>query len=141
MKLNQIIQLTILISLAGLLSTACEKKTEEHTEVVTIEFSFSPDPAVVNTVIQLKFEPTIASADDHGDDHGGEPIEISMVSCEIEAEGSGSHESMMLNADDDHGHYEGEWTFTDPGKYEIHFEYMYAGEMHSQVFSLDVHQN
>ncbi|HEC43734.1 MAG TPA: hypothetical protein ENI20_12995 [Bacteroides sp.] len=141
MKFNQIIQNTILFCIVVLLSTACESKTEEeeeHLEQIEIEFSYTPDPATVGASIHFKFEPAIVSEDGH---HEETPAEISMVTCEIGAEAGGEHHEMMLDMEDGHGHYEGEWTFNDPGHYEIHFGYMYGEEMHEKEFTLEVVQN
>jgi hypothetical protein len=143
MKSDRIIQIAFVLTIAMLASTACEKKTDEHVDEIEIEFSYSPDPALVDNVIHIKFEPVLAASHDphskksEGDGH----IEISMVTCEIGTAGGSTHQNMMLEKEDGHDHYEGEWTFTESGSYELHFGYMYAGDMHEKEFTLEVMPN
>jgi len=143
MKFYRIPQIVLIICLFVFISTSCEMKTDEHVEAIDIEFSYSPDPALVDSVIHFEFEPVLAaSGDDHHDGTDDDThIEISMVTCEVEMAGHGEHQEMMIEKEDGHDHYESERTFTEAGTYELHFGYMYAGEMHEKEFSLEVIQN
>lgn len=118
----------VLLSFA--LVVSCGKKsTEPETHDLKVEFSYTPNPATLNTEIALKFEV----------EEDGEHVNVSMFKCEIEKEGLGNHQEMALHAEEgETGHYEGKWTFTSTGEFEIHFEFMHDNEMEERKFSLVV---
>lgn len=142
MKAKKIIKIVPLMSLIILATLACETKTDDHVEEIDIEFSYSPDPALVDSTIEIKFEPFLVG-DDHGDDDSGDDhqLEISMVTCEVGLVGGTEHHEMMLEKHQDHGEYEGEMIFDEAGTYELHFGYMYIDEMHEKEFMLEVISN
>jgi hypothetical protein len=114
------------------LSVSCDKKAtqpEEHGHELEVTLNTTPDPATVNTQIDFLFEV----------EENGEHVDVTMYSCEIEKEGSGNHMEMEMHASDhDAGHYEGSWTFTEAGTYEVHFGFMHDEEMQEKQFTVDV---
>ena len=139
MKTKNLLFVGILTYLMLVVSISCEKKTDEMDTLIDIEMSYSPNPAVVDSVITFTFEAVEAEAE-HG--HGGEEehhFELSMVTCEVH--GGTLEEEIVLTHHEAEGHYEGEWTFTEAGTYELHFGYMYESEMFEKEFSLQVFPN
>lgn len=138
MKTKNLLFVGLLAYLVLIVSTSCEKKTDETNSLIDIEMSYSPNPAVVDSVITLTFEAVEAGAahDDSGDDHH---FELSMVSCEVH--GGTSEEEITLTHHEAEGHYEGEWTFTEVGTYELHFGYMYENEMFEKEFEVMIIAN
>ena len=132
MNLNHRLFVVILVTTSLALFIACdEKSTEpEHDEnelVVTMEHT--PDPATSNTEIMFIFE-----VEDHG-----EHVDVTEYSCEIELEGSGNHLPMTLTPEaGETGHYVGNFTFTEAGTYEIHFEFMHEEEINEEKFNVQV---
>lgn len=121
----------VVIFLSIILITACGKKktVEPETHDLQVEFSYAPNPATVNTEIALKFE----VEDD------GTHVNVTMLTCEIEKEGSGNHQEMTVHAHgEEAGHYEGHWTFTSTGEHEIHFGFMHGDDMEERKFSITV---
>ncbi len=121
----------MVIFLSIMLITACGKKktVEPETHDLKVEFSYAPNPATANIEIELKFE----VEDD------GTHVNVTMVTCEVEKEGSGNHQEATIHAHDtETGHYEGHWTFTATGEHEIHFGFMHGDDMEERKFSIMV---
>jgi hypothetical protein len=118
--------------LMAVLVLACGKKTTEpetHTDEIHAEFSYTPNPATVNTPVELKFEV----------EHDGEHTNVAMASCELEKEGSGNHVEVTLKAEEgETGHYVGTHTFTSAGSYEVHFGFMFQEANQEEKFSIVV---
>jgi hypothetical protein len=122
----------LILSISIVVLISCDKKAttpEELGHETEVTLAISPDPATVNTLINFLFEV----------EEGGEHVDVTMFTCEIEKEGSGNHMEMELHpSDHDAGHYEGSWTFTEMGTYEVHFGFMHDEEMHEEPFTVTV---
>ncbi len=140
MKKSSLALTGIVLIVLMIVSQACDKKENEEQAVVDIEFSYTPNPATVNTAISFDFEAVEAGAahGDHGDDHH---FELSMVTCEVGSHDGGTHQEMTITHNEVEDHYEGTWTFIEAGTYEIHFGYMYENEMFEKEFEIVVIDN
>jgi len=119
--------LTIVLTLSLIISCSDKSTEPEHEAEVTL--TISPNPATVNTEITLTFEV----------EEDGEHTAVTMFSCEIEKVGVVGHTGMTLMADmGEIGHYSGNYTFTETGSYEAHFEFMHDEEMHERHFDIVV---
>ncbi|MBU2507032.1 MAG: FixH family protein [Bacteroidetes bacterium] len=94
-----------------------------------VTMTYSPNPAVVNTPIEITFEV----------EEGGEHKAVEEFESEIEKEGTGNHVKMEMNAvENEAGHYRGEYTFTGAGHYEVHFKFMYDMLQNEKTFEIEV---
>lgn len=120
--------LTLLVIFA-ILSISCDKKDpppdDEHDLQVT--FTYTPDPAVIDTLMTLTFKV----------EHYGEQVEIINHFTDVGIFGNTSQDEIYCTADST-GHYNGNYTFTEAGEYEIHFNFEHVGRQHKEVFSLTV---
>ncbi|MEE9168559.1 MAG: FixH family protein [bacterium] len=121
-----------IISAFVLLVSACgEKNTTEpeHGHTLVVEMSYTPNPATANTAIHFLFE----TEDD------GEHVAVTGIDVEVEKEGTGNHVEIEVTPEaGEVGHYEGEYTFTEAGNYELHFNGMHDNEPFEKEFSITV---
>ncbi len=118
-----ILTISILTLATVFLFTGCEDNNaadDDHHDEFTLEFSYTPDPATVNTEISFTFK----VEDDHGEHVEG----LVHTECEFEMTGMNPVEIELTEDSAEHGHYIGTATFTMAGEYEVHFEYMHDGE-------------
>lgn len=111
--------------------TSCEDKKDEdndHNSEYTVEYSYTPDPATVDTEISFTFK----VEDEHSEHVEG----LMHTECEFEMSGMDPVEIELTEDSSDHGHYLGTATFTMAGDYEVHFRYMHDDE--SNHMSSDV---
>lgn len=129
-KLAKLSTIVVMVLLTLSLSSCSDNPAaaEEHGEL-EITMSYSPDPATVNTPIEITFEV----------EEGGEHKAVEEFECEIEKEGTGHHMEMELHADEhETGHYHGEYTFAEAGHYEVHFKFKHDGEANEKKFEIEV---
>ena len=140
MKKTTLTLISIITVFFMTVNQSCDEKTTEEPSAVDIEFSYTPNPATVNTAISFDFEAVEAGAahGDHGDDHH---FELSMVTCEVGSHDGGTHQEMTITHNEVEEHYEGTWTFNETGTYELHFGYMYENEMFEKEFEVVVIAN
>lgn len=122
----------VIVALTFLLSNCSDKNTTEPTDEhgeLEVTMSYSPNPATVNTPIEITFEV----------EEGGEHKAVEEFECEIEKEGTGHHMEMPLHSDEhETGHYHGEYTFAEAGHYEVHFKFKHDGKANEKKFEIEV---
>lgn len=115
---------TILTLATVFLFTGCSDNNitgdDQHHDEYAVEFSYTPDPATVNTEISFTFK----VEDEHGEHVEG----LMQTECDFEMEGIDPVEIELTEDSSDHGHYMGTATFTMAGEYEVHFHYMHDDE-------------
>lgn len=123
------VKLSSLFVLATLVffSVSCSDN-DDHGEL-EVMMTYTPNPATVNTPIEITFEV----------EEGGEHKAVEEVGCEIEKEGTGNHVEIEIHADHSEvGHYHGEYTFTEAGEYEVHFNFRHDSEPNEKEFTITV---
>ncbi len=119
MKTHKIISLLVIVLMLISCNTSINQP-HNHSMNNTIEFSYTPDPATVNTEISFTFKV---------EDEDGEHIEgLMQTECDFEMEGIEPVEIELTEDSSDHGHYLGTAIFTVAGEYEVHFHYMHDDE-------------
>ena len=120
---KSILSIATLFLAAAFLFTGCEDKKETvdaHDDAYTLEVSYTPNPATVNTEISFTYK----VEDEHNEHVGG----LMHTESEFEMTGMGPVEMELTEDSADEGHYLGTATFSMAGEYEVHFEYMHGDE-------------
>ena len=118
---RSILSISILALTTVIMFSGCDMNDpNEHHDEYSMEFSYSPDPATVNTEIVFTFK----IEDDHGEHIEG----LMHTEGEFEMDGMDPVEIELTEDSSDPGHYIGTATFTMAGNYEVQFHYIHDGE-------------
>ncbi len=136
-KLIKITSLNLIV-FGLLLLIGCEDKKTDEDHQVTVTLKIIQNEVEVTTIAanveaELIFE--VTEGDEH-DDHG---THVSGLSPHVEVGGHEDHGmevDMHASADDDH--YEGHYTFTEAGDYEVHFSFHHDGMDMEEHFDITV---
>jgi hypothetical protein len=106
-----------------------DSNEQGHQHTLDVMMTHTPNPAIINQVVAFLFE----VEDD------GNHVAVTDFEAEVEKEGSGNHVGIPLTADPQElGHYNGVYTFTEVGMYEIHFHFTFEGTPQEKSFNVQV---
>lgn len=112
----------LLIFCMAILVVSCDKK-EMEMDGMDVTMSYTPNPALKNTVISFTFDVKKDSMYQA----------VTMTSCEVIKNGTTLE---MPVTEKIPGQYTGTYTFTEAGTYELHFKYMHDNIDTDQDFTI-----